>query len=35
MKLHIIFILIDFFVLMAYPIVFLIGKLDRMLKIKR
>jgi len=35
MKLYIIFIFIDLFVLLAYPVVFLLGKLRKILKIKR
>jgi len=35
MKLYVIFVLIDIFVLLAYPIVYLNGKLRKILKIKR
>ena len=35
MKLNLIFILIDILILVAYPIVFLAGKMRHLLKIKR
>ncbi len=35
MKLNVIFILIDLMVLLAYPLVFLFGKVRKILKIKR
>lgn len=35
MKLHIIFILIDLLILLAYPFVFVSGKVRQLLKIKR
>ena len=35
MKLYVIFVLIDILVLLAYPIVFIFGKLRKILKIKR
>jgi hypothetical protein len=35
MKLYLIFILIDLMVLLAYPVVFLLGKLRKILKFKR
>jgi hypothetical protein len=35
MKLYLIFILIDLMVLLAYPVVFLLGKLRKILKFRR
>jgi hypothetical protein len=35
MKLHLIFVLIDVLIILAYPIVFVSGKMRQFLKIKR
>ncbi len=35
MKLNLIFVLIDFLIVLAYPFVFLFGKVRQLLKIKR
>jgi hypothetical protein len=35
MKLNLIFVLIDIFILLAYPFVFVSGKIRQLLKIKR
>jgi hypothetical protein len=35
MKLHLIFVLIDLLILLAYPFVFISGKVRQFLKIKR
>jgi hypothetical protein len=35
MKLHIIFIVIDILILVAYPVVFLVNKMRRIFQIKR
>jgi hypothetical protein len=35
MKLNLIFVLIDIFILLAYPFVFVSGKVRQLLKIKR
>jgi hypothetical protein len=35
MKLNLIFVLIDFLIILAYPFVFIAGKVRQLLKIKR